>query len=291
MQVSAPKLTLLEILNQHKSLLSTLNLPALCTLLPKLAPRYYSISSSPLATAAAGGEGEGGEGPLRACITVGLVDFETKTGRQHQGAASGLVHRQEIGLYLAGTVRSLQSRFRLPVEPKTPIVMIGPGTGVAPMIGFLEEREAQQKVRRQLTPMHATYCLRLGANSLPCCQQQGQVPTVTAPAKLEGFLCLCGSSLITWPLLPQLLLHVLQAGVELGPSVLFFGCRGSGDYLYRSRLEGWKESGVLSDLQVAFSREPGQKKVRALLAAVAGVSCEVQRPPLLKSAKVQQLPL
>jgi hypothetical protein len=44
--------------------------------------------------------------------------------------------------------------------------------------------------------------------------------------------------------------------------MLFFGCRSpSQDFLYRSRLEGWRASGVLSSLAVAFSRE-GPCKVR-----------------------------
>src|SRR5690606_21359868 len=49
--------------------------------------------------------------------------------------------------------------------------------------------------------------------------------------------------------------EALQAtGKRLGPAWLWFGCRNGGDYLYRERLETWLRSGVLSDLDVAFSR-------------------------------------
>ena len=47
---------------------------------------------------------------------------------------------------------------------------------------------------------------------------------------------------------------------ELGPTVLFFGCRKKvEDYIYRDELEGYREEGVLSDLQVAFSRDQPEK--------------------------------
>ena len=52
----------------------------------------------------------------------------------------------------------------------------------------------------------------------------------------------------------------LPSGKELGQTVLYFGCRSSGeDYIYRKEFEGHRDSGVLSDLQVAYSRDTPQK--------------------------------
>jgi sulfite reductase alpha subunit-like flavoprotein len=113
--VTATKLTLVELLIQFRGAKMTLS--ELLNALPRLAPRYYSISSSPLAD------------PRRCSITVGLVNWTTPTGRAHRGAASGLIHSQPVGQPLVGTVRCLQSTFKLPKDPATPIIMVGPGTG------------------------------------------------------------------------------------------------------------------------------------------------------------------
>jgi cytochrome P450/NADPH-cytochrome P450 reductase len=53
--------------------------------------------------------------------------------------------------------------------------------------------------------------------------------------------------------------------------VLYFGCRSEQDFLYKQRLQDWQASGVLTDLQVAFSRQPGKDKVyvQDLIAASA----------------------
>lgn len=57
-------------------------------------------------------------------------------------------------------------------------------------------------------------------------------------------------------------LAATQAGVALGPAVLFFGCRSSAhDFIYKSQLQAWLSAGILTDLQVALSREPGQPRV------------------------------
>ncbi|GBF99888.1 hypothetical protein Rsub_12684, partial [Raphidocelis subcapitata] len=126
--VSGPKLTLIELLLQFKS--AKMSLSEVLNALPRLSPRYYSISSSPLAD------------PRRCSITVGLVSYTSPTGRAHRGAASGMIHSQPVGEPLIGTVRVLQSTFKLPKDPTVPIIMVGPGTGLAPMMGFMQERDA-----------------------------------------------------------------------------------------------------------------------------------------------------
>jgi sulfite reductase (NADPH) flavoprotein alpha-component len=103
---------------------------ALVKALRPLAPRLYSIASS----AAAVGE--------EAHLTVAVVDYQ-RDGERRLGAASAHL----AGLtFDAATVRVFvepNERFRLPDDPSRDVIMIGPGTGVAPYRGFLQEREAQ----------------------------------------------------------------------------------------------------------------------------------------------------
>ncbi len=103
---------------------------ALVRALRPLAPRLYSIASS----AAAVGE--------EAHLTVAVVDYQ-RDGERRLGAAS--VHLAGL-TGDAATVRVFiepNERFRLPDDPSRDVIMIGPGTGVAPYRGFLQEREAQ----------------------------------------------------------------------------------------------------------------------------------------------------
>lgn len=98
--------------------------------LKRLQPRLYSISSSPLAH------------PTEVRLTVSVVRYTNDLGRDRKGVCS---------TYLAdcaddGPVQVFVRRsphFRPPSEATTPMVMIGPGTGVAPFIGFLEDRRAR----------------------------------------------------------------------------------------------------------------------------------------------------
>ena len=98
-------------------------------LLRPLPPRLYSIASSARAT-----EGD-------AHLLVGVVRYDSH-GRARKGVASGFVADElRAGATVPVYVKP-NKNFRLPASPDTPIVMIGPGTGVAPFRAFVQEREA-----------------------------------------------------------------------------------------------------------------------------------------------------
>ena len=151
----------------------------LTALLRPLAPRYYSVASSRKAV--------GEEAHL---LVAGLR--YTTHGRERRGVASiDIVARHREGDKLKVFHRS-NPHFRLPADGSRPIVMIGPGTGLAPFRGFLQEREA------------------VGAR---------------------------------------------------GRNWLIFGHRHyTHDFLYQLELQDWRKSGLLTRLDVAFSRDQPEKR-------------------------------
>ncbi|NDL01367.1 NADPH-dependent assimilatory sulfite reductase flavoprotein subunit [Photorhabdus bodei] len=98
-------------------------------LLRPLTPRLYSISSSQA------------EVENEVHLTVGVVRYEID-GRARTGGASGYLADR---LQENGDIRIFiehNDNFRLPADPRTPVIMIGPGTGIAPFRAFMQQREA-----------------------------------------------------------------------------------------------------------------------------------------------------
>lgn len=97
--------------------------------LPALRPRLYSIASSPRAT----------PGEVHLCVAVVR---DERRGRVRHGVASAfLADRAANAAAVPAYIQT--SHFRLPTDPATPVIMVGPGTGVAPFRGFLAERQAR----------------------------------------------------------------------------------------------------------------------------------------------------
>lgn len=102
----------------------------LFNVLPRLAPRLYSIASSQAVH------------PDTVELTVRVVRYSAH-GRNRLGVASGhLGERAHVGAILPIFLHSNQN-FRLPEDSSAPAIMIGPGTGIAPFRAFLEERRAK----------------------------------------------------------------------------------------------------------------------------------------------------
>ncbi|XP_042194480.1 P450 (cytochrome) oxidoreductase b [Callorhinchus milii] len=140
---------------------------------------------------------------VHVCAVV--VEYITKAGRTNRGVATTWLRHQippENGHRPTVPVYVRKSQFRLPFKPSTPIIMVGPGTGIAPFIGFIQERAWLQ-----------------------------------------------------------------QQGKQLGETVLYCGCRFQAeDFLYQEQLEQWQQEGVLTQLNVAFSRDqPNKVYVQHLL--------------------------
>ena len=99
-------------------------------LLKKIQPRLYSISSSPKAATG------------QVHLTVGAVRYELN-GRPRKGVASTyLAERARPGESRVGVFVHSNKAFRPPANPDAPMIMVGPGTGIAPFRAFLQERAA-----------------------------------------------------------------------------------------------------------------------------------------------------
>ena len=96
--------------------------------LRKLQPRLYSIASSPKAH------------PEAVHLTVAVVRYELH-GRQRQGVCSTYLADRVAARSIPVFIHSAK-HFRPPEDPSVPVIMVGPGTGIAPFRAFLQEREA-----------------------------------------------------------------------------------------------------------------------------------------------------
>jgi sulfite reductase (NADPH) flavoprotein alpha-component len=116
---------IVDLLMEHSS--AKISATEFVSHLKKLAPRLYSIASSP---AAHGNSIH---------LTVSIVRYETN-GRKRNGVCSTFLAdraQQKVGTFVHRS-----PHFRLPGDHTRPVIMVGPGTGIAPFRGFLYEREA-----------------------------------------------------------------------------------------------------------------------------------------------------
>ncbi|KFM65760.1 Nitric oxide synthase, salivary gland, partial [Stegodyphus mimosarum] len=107
---------LLEVLENFPSVVPTPGF--LLTHLTPLQPRFYSISSAP------------DFHPGHIHLTVAVVIYKTQSGALHYGVCSNYLTSLSLGSEIACFVRSAPN-FRLPDNSQVPVIMVGPGTGIA----------------------------------------------------------------------------------------------------------------------------------------------------------------
>jgi cytochrome P450 / NADPH-cytochrome P450 reductase len=131
-QVFAARKSALDILDEYPSCAPPFEV--FLDMAPPLRPRYYSISSSPLVD------------PGICSVTVGVLESPALSGRgEFRGVCSSYLAAQPADATVYAFVRKPTIPFHPPENPHLPMIMIGPGTGVAPFRGFLLERAALKK--------------------------------------------------------------------------------------------------------------------------------------------------
>lgn len=136
-RVAAKRASLLDLLDAHPA--AELSLDAFVDLSPAIAPRFYSIASSPLVSADV------------ADLIVGTMAAPAWSGLgEHRGFASGYMQGVASGDHVFGYVRRPNPPFAPPADASVPMILIGPGTGFAPLRGFLQERSAQAAARQEV---------------------------------------------------------------------------------------------------------------------------------------------
>jgi len=156
----------------------------LCNL-PMMQARAYSISSSPV------------HRPEEVQLTVAVVQYRTHSGATHYGVCSNYLNDIETGEKVYCYFRSAPS-FHLPENKADSIVMVGPGTGVAPFRSFWEHRLHDIK--------HANPGAKIGAMTLffGCRNRQMDLYTEEKAAMMtEGVISKCHLALSRQPGVPK----------------------------------------------------------------------------------------
>jgi sulfite reductase alpha subunit-like flavoprotein len=229
------------------------SLEALLAILPSLPPRYYSVCCSPLE--------QMDERKPFVRIAFAAVDYEAP----HLGRKFGMATRYletiaspllagepsfsemlclmpKVKVFSRYFGQAIGTEFHLPSNLNTPLILIGPGTGIAPFIGFLSHR------KYQLISAIAQQKDRSGSISVSEGTWRGGYEIV------QGDLNDCAKESMGE------IVNFRTDDESVSQIDVFYGCRCSThDFIYRKEMEEFQEQGIISNFITAFSREGNQK--------------------------------
>ncbi|MFT5691604.1 MAG: cytochrome P450/NADPH-cytochrome P450 reductase [Oceanicoccus sp.] len=173
------RVSLLDLLERYPSI--ELPFAAFIDQLAELHPRYYSIASSHLAS------------PDRVDIAVSRVEGAALSGSgNYLGACSSTLDAVGVGEPILARVRPVDSGFLPPKDLQQPIIMVGPGTGVAPFRGFIQDRMSHLKEGKDLGEALLFFGCRhpdvddIYGEEFSVAQAAGTVKCINAYSRLPG---------------------------------------------------------------------------------------------------------
>jgi len=262
---------ILDVLQEFPSL----KIPAelLLTQLPLLQPRFYSISSSPDLF------------PGEVHLTVAVVQYNKRSGKGpvHHGVCSTWLNSLQPGDKVPCYVRQAQT-FHMPEDSTVPVIMVGPGTGIAPFRSFWQQRlfdisnKCPPKPKTcDVTPDSSPQIRRrnfaVSGDDSPDSSPRIQQRIFTGNSSLQRQIFSEKDDDTTVANGNTRNAHLGKWGEML----LFFGCRNSTqDYIYKDEMAQAKGKGALTEIWAAHSREPQQPKryVQDMLKQEAFDICE-----------------
>jgi len=139
--------TYVDVLNLFPSARPTVE--HLLSIIPSIKPRLYSIASSQRYN------------PNEAELMIVILDWKSKSGKQRRGLSTDYVERLQVGDQVAANITS--GTFLFPEDARTPMVMAGLGTGLAPFRAFTQERKWMRDRGVETGPMWLFYGCRYKA--------------------------------------------------------------------------------------------------------------------------------
>jgi sulfite reductase alpha subunit-like flavoprotein len=229
-------------------------LEGLLSVLSGIPPRYYSVSSSPL---------DKSHDALSLTVAFSIVDYltpslivngEERGRRRIYGIATRYIEAMCSSFLSGGKATNLPplkifpkptADFRLPPTLATPIVLIGPGTGIAPFMGFLSHRQAlvssEASTEAANTIVEGTWRgdYEMEAEDVPV-------------GKKDASGLVLGAD--------------YRSHQNIGSVDVFFGCRHADhDWLYQNELIELQKEGIITQQYNAFSRDGERQYVQDIM--------------------------